>query len=124
MAWHLHGDGAEIEIRPGRGGMERGYASFPEARRAALGRLDSEIAASREVTQRTALQARRRQLAGMSAADIGKERLSGPDGVETDAAFEMVQAELGRERLARRPIVALLLALIFGVVALLSLING
>jgi hypothetical protein len=124
MAWHLHGNGSEIDIRPGHGPAEGGYASFPEARRAALARLDSEIGQAADDATKNALQARRRKLAAMSAADVGKERLSGPDGVEIDAAFEMVQAELGRERLARRPIVALLLALIFGVVALLALLNG
>ena len=124
MAWHLHGSGSELEIRPGRGAMAQGYASFPEARRAAVARLDKEIAETEDDALRKSLSSRRRRLAEMSAADIGKEGLSGPEGIETEAAFEMVQAELGRERLARRPIVALLLALIFGVVALLALVNG
>jgi hypothetical protein len=128
MAWHLFNGGSDIEIRPGRGGEGhdggRHYASFPEARRAALAHLDSKIAESGNDDERKALRARRDEIAAMTASDVPKEALSTGDGIEMDAAMEMVQLELAREKLARRPILVAFVVIMVAVIALLSLLNG
>ncbi|MEX2408555.1 MAG: hypothetical protein WD489_05550 [Rhodovibrionaceae bacterium] len=121
MAWQLHGSGSATEIRPGRQG---GYASFPEARRAALARLDSGLAGEKDPQARRDLEQRRAEIAQMTAAEVSKDLLSGPGGVDMEAAMEMVQVELGRARLARRPALAAFVVLLVAVLALLSLFNG
>ena len=126
MARHLHGSGSEIEIRPGKGGAGQGggYANFPEARRAALALLDRAIAAAESEERRRVLRDHRGDLAKMTAAEVPKDLLSGPQGVEMEAAMEMVQVELGREKLARRPVLAAFVVLLVAVLALLSLFKG
>lgn len=128
MAWHLFNSGSEIEIRPGRGGEGhaggRHYRSFPEARRAALAHLDARIQKAEDEDTRKALRARRDTVAGMTASDVPRDQLSTDEGIEIEAALEMVQLELAREKLARRPMLVGFLVLLAAVLTLLALLNG
>lgn len=128
MAWHLFNSGSAIEIRPGRGGEGhdggRNYASFPEARRAALAHLDAKLAKGGEDSELQALRRHRDALAAMTASDVPREALSTEHGIEMDAAMEMVQLELAREKLARRPVLVAFVVVLVAIIALLSLLNG
>ena len=128
MAWHRFNSGSAIEIRPGRGGEGhaggRHYASFPEARRAALAHLDAKLAEGGEEAEVEALRHHREAIAAMTATDVPREALATREGIEMDAAMEMVQLELAREKLARRPFLVAFVVITVAVIALLSLLNG
>ena len=128
MAWHLFNSGSALEIRPGRGGEGhaggRHYTSFPEARRAALVHLDAKIAEGGDEAELKPLRERRDGIARMTATDVPRDKLSTESGIEMDAAMEMVQLELAREKLARRPVLVGFVVIMVAVIALLSLFNG